>query len=311
MEFEDKDLQDENINDQDTHEEQSDEGTPEDDYQYGLDKDGNLVILNADGEEEDDEEEEESDEDSNEEQPDEEEADTDESQTELPIYKVKVNGEEVEVPLDELLAGYSRQSDYTRKMQELAEQRKALATPAPQATPTATKEVPDNTLELAKQIASRRLGLESVDDLSELSFEHNIAVFEAKQALDNQRNQEAQKQQAIANLENDLRLSDPAYNDILNIVGEKIQELPHKEFLKLQQAYESGNPAPLKEFYEEQRKQYYAEKARSSVVPKKVPKVEPATRTPLQRQAKKIDFKSFGKMTSDQKAQMLIDSGIV
>ena len=57
MEFEDKDLQDENINDQDTHEEQSDEGTPEDDYQYGLDKDGNLVILNANGEEEDDEEE--------------------------------------------------------------------------------------------------------------------------------------------------------------------------------------------------------------------------------------------------------------
>jgi len=41
-------------------------------------------------------------------------------------YTVKVNGEEVEVTLDELLSGYSRQSDYTRKSQELAEQRKSV-----------------------------------------------------------------------------------------------------------------------------------------------------------------------------------------
>ena len=40
-------------------------------------------------------------------------------------YTVKVNGEEIEVTLDELLHGYSRQSDYTRKSQELAERRKA------------------------------------------------------------------------------------------------------------------------------------------------------------------------------------------
>lgn len=42
-------------------------------------------------------------------------------------YTVKVNGEDVEVTLEELLSGYSRQSDYTRKSQELAEQRKAIA----------------------------------------------------------------------------------------------------------------------------------------------------------------------------------------
>lgn len=43
----------------------------------------------------------------------------------VPTYKVKVDGEEVEVPLDELLKGYSRTSDYTRKTQQIAEQRKA------------------------------------------------------------------------------------------------------------------------------------------------------------------------------------------
>jgi hypothetical protein len=41
-------------------------------------------------------------------------------------YRVKVNGEEIEVTEDELLNGYSRQQDYTRKSQELAERRKAI-----------------------------------------------------------------------------------------------------------------------------------------------------------------------------------------
>lgn len=41
-------------------------------------------------------------------------------------YTVKVNGEEIEVSLDELRNGYSRQSDYTRKSQELADRRKAV-----------------------------------------------------------------------------------------------------------------------------------------------------------------------------------------
>lgn len=40
-------------------------------------------------------------------------------------FKVKIDGEEVEVPEDELVKGYSRTQDYTRKTQALAEQRKA------------------------------------------------------------------------------------------------------------------------------------------------------------------------------------------
>tara|TARA_R110000824_G_scaffold265073_2_gene453945 strand:+ start:685 stop:1668 length:984 start_codon:yes stop_codon:yes gene_type:complete len=43
----------------------------------------------------------------------------------LAKYTVKVDGEEVEVNLDELRNGYQRQADYTRKSQSLAEQRKA------------------------------------------------------------------------------------------------------------------------------------------------------------------------------------------
>lgn len=50
-----------------------------------------------------------------------------EQEPQLPTtLKVKVNGEEVEVTLDELQRGYSRQSDYSRKTQQLAEERKAF-----------------------------------------------------------------------------------------------------------------------------------------------------------------------------------------
>lgn len=42
------------------------------------------------------------------------------------VYAVKVDGQDVEVSLNELLAGYSRQSDYTRKTQELAAERKKI-----------------------------------------------------------------------------------------------------------------------------------------------------------------------------------------
>lgn len=43
-----------------------------------------------------------------------------------PTYKVRVGKDEIEVPLDELLKGYSRTADYTRKTQEIADQRKVV-----------------------------------------------------------------------------------------------------------------------------------------------------------------------------------------
>ena len=56
-----------------------------------------------------------------------EEAESQEEEVEeLPKYRVKVSGEEVEVSLDELLNGYSRTADYQKKTQSLAEQRKAV-----------------------------------------------------------------------------------------------------------------------------------------------------------------------------------------
>jgi hypothetical protein len=72
------------------------------------------------GEEEDGSEEVEATNEDESESDEEETTEADEGDKDTPRYTVKVDGKEVEVPLPELLAGYSRQSDYTRKTQALA-----------------------------------------------------------------------------------------------------------------------------------------------------------------------------------------------
>jgi hypothetical protein len=54
------------------------------------------------------------------------EAEEAEEPEETTLYTVKVNGEDTEVTEDELIRGYSRQSDYTKKTQELAEERRSM-----------------------------------------------------------------------------------------------------------------------------------------------------------------------------------------
>ena len=61
-----------------------------------------------------------------EEEPEGEEESEETDGEEKELYAVTVNGEEQAVTLDELLSGYSRQSDYTRKTQEIASERKGM-----------------------------------------------------------------------------------------------------------------------------------------------------------------------------------------
>jgi hypothetical protein len=76
-------------------------------------------------EDEDDEEEYDEDDETSEGEADEEEG---QDSTETPRFTVKVDGEEQEVPLDELLAGYSRTASWTRKSQALAAEKKGFET---------------------------------------------------------------------------------------------------------------------------------------------------------------------------------------
>ena len=73
--------------------------------------------------------EEEPEEETEEESEEESEGSDDEAEEDL-LYAVKVDGEEHEVTLNELMKGYSRQSDYTKKTQEISEQRKQFQSSA-------------------------------------------------------------------------------------------------------------------------------------------------------------------------------------
>jgi len=55
-----------------------------------------------------------------------EEVEYEEEELETPTYTVKAAGEEKQVTLDELMQGYQLGADYTKKTQEVAEQRKAV-----------------------------------------------------------------------------------------------------------------------------------------------------------------------------------------
>lgn len=79
--------------------------------------------------------------------------------------RVKVDGEEIAVPVEDLLGGYSRTSDYTRKTQELAQQRQEIA--FWQQVDAAMRVNPQKTLEyLSKEFGAQQApaATEAADD---------------------------------------------------------------------------------------------------------------------------------------------------
>lgn len=324
----DEELKDQQVDTQEEQVEQPQEGTPQEqeredpEPEFYLDENGDLQwnTDEFDNKGEQDSEPEPAQE-QEEEQPD--ETDNDESQetnVEEPKYKVKVDGEEIEVTQEELLRGYMRQKDYTQKTQALAEQRRQFEQyrPQPQYQPQPqqqTQETGEDLNAVAKQIAARNLGLDSPDDLSELDFDHINAVVEAKQALLNQRNSMMARQQNIDNLEAQLRSEEPKYDEIMANLNDAMQNIPVSQFNRLKQAYNEGNPEPLREFFKTMQKDYYSKVIKKVEQKKKptVPVVEHSGNTPITQSKKqnKIDFKQFGHMTTEQKAKILLERGFL
>jgi hypothetical protein len=103
------------------------------------------------------------------------------------VVKLQVDGEEVQVPLQEALAGYQRQADYTRKTQELSEQKKQVQYAS--ALQEALQNDPAATLQLLQQQYGLNVQPEEEEwmDPAEKQFrslEQRIAAFESEKALD-------------------------------------------------------------------------------------------------------------------------------
>jgi hypothetical protein len=106
------------------------------------------------------------------------------------VVKIQVNGEEVTVPLQEALAGYQRQADYTRKTQELSEQRKQVEFAATLAQ--SLQEDPAGTLQALQQhygVGTAQPIVEEDEWLDPAEkqmrqLEQRIAAFEQSKAMD-------------------------------------------------------------------------------------------------------------------------------
>ena len=101
-----------------------------------------------------------------------------------PEFEVVVDGQKVKVKQSELLAGYQRQADYTRKTQELAEQRRQAdamiaALKVQQQTQAPTKDKPERTVqseyEQAVAQAEKELGIKP-GDFNQFDAAHNFAL---------------------------------------------------------------------------------------------------------------------------------------
>jgi len=128
---------------------------------------------------------------------------------------VKVDGEDVRVPLSEAVAGYSRQADYTRKTQELAEQRQQLQWAS--AIQAALENNPAQTIDLLANHygISRAEAKEMADDWSMDSDTWNDPV-EAKMTELDKRIRAFEEQQAYAKLERDVQELQTKYGDDFN-----------------------------------------------------------------------------------------------
>jgi hypothetical protein len=127
---------------------------------------------------------------------------------EEPLFTVTANGQEVEVTYDELIKGYSRQSDYTQKTQQLANLRNEYETAVNQYK----QSIPE--LDGLKQQYSNALGQLVTNNASQLERfnidwgrlkeedpdRYLLMRDEYTQAQDQVRNLQAQKQQEDAQL---------------------------------------------------------------------------------------------------------------
>jgi len=129
----------------------------------------------------------------------------DEQAPEENVYTVKVDGEEIEVSLDEALKGYQRQKAFTKRSMELAEQRKAFEAEAAQ-----TKQLRDayaQQLEVLRDQISSAIP-EQEPDWSALKDEGYSTddIFFAKTEWD-----KSQRQLAAANAERERIAQEQAY----------------------------------------------------------------------------------------------------
>lgn len=138
--------------------------------------------------------------------------------------RVRVDGEDVEVPFSEALRGYSREADYTRKAQELAQQRQEAQygiqlQQALQADPALTLRILSQQYQLDQQNQPQQPEPEFDDPLERQLYEERQARIALEQRFE-QRESDRALEAAVGGLRNQYALND---DDLRLVVGTAMQ----------------------------------------------------------------------------------------
>ena len=179
------------------------------------------------------------------EESDEDEAETEESNPEEQSYTVKVNGEEREVPLSELLKGYSRTEDYKAKTTAVAEQRRDLEAKAERVEAEAQAKYANQLEEATNLFAqfdpvlseARTINWEQLKATNPSAYVHAQDAVQARMKQLNEmqeraataRQQSQERQQAIAQQERAQRF-DAAADEIVKAMPELADEAKFSAF---------------------------------------------------------------------------------
>lgn len=297
---------------------------------FGIDEDGNPVFFNqgafGDGEEVEEEE-----------NPDAVPAEPNGQSTEPETYIVKVNGQEQEVTLDELLHGYMRNQDYTRKTQALAEERRNLQyaqsqqvqpyANSPQAQPQVQQsQQPQITQRdyytqldtFARQEVQKVLGEEfdEYNPLHQAAYTDSIANIKAEVYA--VRQQEAEKQRVVDNFNHTMGkyFQDPNFQAINQLALEKLNNLPYAQAVQIKQAMENYDSQTIDAYMTAVRNEYYGANQVPTIQRKQPSPAKPTIKPPYMESAgaatvppgnptTEIDYSKLRGLSVDQQAEVL------
>lgn len=299
---------------------------------FGIDEDGNPVFFNegafgSDNEVEGDED-------------PSGEADQPGQPEEPETFIVKVNGQEQEVTLDELLHGYMRNQDYTRKTQALAEERRSLQyNQVPQVQPQqvapqnqqAVPEQPQITQRdyytqldaYARKEVQNALGedFDEYNPLHQAAYADSIAnvkaeIFSARQA-------EAERARVVDNFNQTMGkyFQDPHFQEINQLALEKLNNLPYAQAVQIKQAMDNYDTATVDAYMSAVRNEYYGAnnmpsiQRKNAAVPQR-PVVKPpfvesagASTQPPGNPTTQIDYSKLSRLSNDEQAQLIAQLG--
>lgn len=264
-------------------------------------------------------------------------------------YIVKVDGKEEEVTLNQLLEGYMRQSDYTRKTQQLADERRNMQQQyQPQSQPV-TQQVSPRQMppqqgqgeqtppsqqftqadyykqlsEFAKEAVRETTGetYDPYNDLHNAIFSNAIADVKAEMFM--QRQAEQERIQADNQFREQLGkfTSDPNFHEIDVLAQQKLNSLPYSDAIKIQEAFNRRDWSIIDPYLTAVRNEYYGQNQVPSIRPKTQTQEKPKVTPPFVESAgaaeknpdasKKVyELNNLGKMTNDDLADMFSKIGL-